>query len=182
MIFLLRFTCLPAHYVPVVSTTTFLVRWLIGNPKPSSPRAPQEPTTSEVTQWHEQFTRARERKITGNTALHQSAHHFRSKKTICMLMVRCQFHRLVMAICRQPNLHAEIQGLFGMATCSLQIHCSCFTSSYWLREREREVWEGEGGERVLAPMYNVFAGFCRSLWARKTENRTKRTGNRTELF
>jgi hypothetical protein len=35
----------------------FVVRWLIGNPKPSSPRAPQEPTASEVTQWHEQFTR-----------------------------------------------------------------------------------------------------------------------------
>jgi hypothetical protein len=35
----------------------FMVRQLIGNPKPSSPKAPQEPTASEVTQWHEQFTR-----------------------------------------------------------------------------------------------------------------------------
>jgi hypothetical protein len=35
----------------------FVVRQLIDNPKPSSPRAPQESTASEVTQWHEQFTR-----------------------------------------------------------------------------------------------------------------------------
>jgi hypothetical protein len=28
----------------------FMVRRLIGNPKPSSPRVPQEPTASEVTQ------------------------------------------------------------------------------------------------------------------------------------
>jgi hypothetical protein len=35
----------------------FMVRRLIGNPKASSPRAPQEPTASEVTRWHEQFTR-----------------------------------------------------------------------------------------------------------------------------
>jgi hypothetical protein len=34
-----------------------VVRRLIGNPKLSSPRAPQKPTASEVAQWHEQFTR-----------------------------------------------------------------------------------------------------------------------------
>jgi hypothetical protein len=35
----------------------FVVRRLIGNLKPSSPRAPQELIASEVTQWHDQFTR-----------------------------------------------------------------------------------------------------------------------------
>jgi hypothetical protein len=38
--------CVDQHYV---------VRRLIGNPHPSSPRVPQEPTTSEVTQWHAQY-------------------------------------------------------------------------------------------------------------------------------
>jgi hypothetical protein len=41
--------CVDQHYV---------VWQLIGNPHPSSPRAPQEPTTSEVTQWHAQYIRA----------------------------------------------------------------------------------------------------------------------------
>jgi hypothetical protein len=44
----LRSRCVDHHFV---------VRRLIGNPKSSSPRAPQQPTASEVTQWHEQFTR-----------------------------------------------------------------------------------------------------------------------------
>jgi hypothetical protein len=35
-----------------------VVRWLIGNPHPNSPRAPQEPTASEITQWHAQYIRA----------------------------------------------------------------------------------------------------------------------------
>jgi hypothetical protein len=41
--------CVDQHYV---------VWWLIGNPHPSSPRALQEPTASEVTQWHAQYIRA----------------------------------------------------------------------------------------------------------------------------
>jgi hypothetical protein len=41
--------CVDQHYV---------VQQLIGNPRPSSPRAPQEPTSSEVTQWHTQYIRA----------------------------------------------------------------------------------------------------------------------------
>jgi hypothetical protein len=46
----------------------FVVRRLIGNPKPSSPRAPQEPNVSEITQWHEQFTRATLRRFAGEGA------------------------------------------------------------------------------------------------------------------
>jgi hypothetical protein len=41
--------CVDQHYV---------VRRLIGDPHPSFPRAPQEPTASEVTQWHAQYIRA----------------------------------------------------------------------------------------------------------------------------
>jgi hypothetical protein len=41
--------CVDQHYV---------VRQLIGNPHSNSRRAPQEPTASEVTQWHEQYIRA----------------------------------------------------------------------------------------------------------------------------
>jgi hypothetical protein len=41
--------CVNQHYV---------IRRLIGNPHPSSLRAPQEPTASEVTQWHAQYIRA----------------------------------------------------------------------------------------------------------------------------
>jgi hypothetical protein len=41
--------CVDQHYV---------VRRLIENPHPSSPRVPQEPTASEVTQWHTQYIRA----------------------------------------------------------------------------------------------------------------------------
>jgi hypothetical protein len=45
------------HASPRYVDLHLVVRWLIGNPKTSSPRASQEPTTSEVAQWHEQFTR-----------------------------------------------------------------------------------------------------------------------------
>jgi hypothetical protein len=46
----------------------FMVWRLIGNPKPNSPRPPQETTASEVTQWHEQFTRATLRRFVGEDA------------------------------------------------------------------------------------------------------------------
>jgi hypothetical protein len=45
------------HANPRCVDLHLVVQWLIGNPKPSSPRAPQEPTANEVAQWHEQFTR-----------------------------------------------------------------------------------------------------------------------------
>jgi hypothetical protein len=45
------------HANPRCVDLHLVVRQLIGNPKPNSPRAPQEPTASEVTRWHEQFTR-----------------------------------------------------------------------------------------------------------------------------
>jgi hypothetical protein len=41
--------CVDQHYV---------VRRLIGYPHPSSLRAPQEPTASEIIQWHAQYIRA----------------------------------------------------------------------------------------------------------------------------
>jgi hypothetical protein len=46
------------HASPRCVNQYYMVRWLIGNPHPSSPRAPQEPTASEVTQWHTQYIRA----------------------------------------------------------------------------------------------------------------------------
>jgi hypothetical protein len=45
------------HANPRCVDLHLMVQRLIGNSKPSSPRAPQKPTTSDVTQWHEQFTR-----------------------------------------------------------------------------------------------------------------------------
>jgi hypothetical protein len=45
------------HASPRCVDLQLMVRRLIDNPKPSSPRASQEPTASEVAQWHEQFTR-----------------------------------------------------------------------------------------------------------------------------
>jgi hypothetical protein len=45
------------HANPRCVDLHLVVQRLIGNPKPSSPRALQEPTTSEIAQWHEQFTR-----------------------------------------------------------------------------------------------------------------------------
>jgi hypothetical protein len=45
------------HASPRYVDQHYVVQWLIGNPHSSSPRAPQEPTASEVTQWHAQYIR-----------------------------------------------------------------------------------------------------------------------------
>jgi hypothetical protein len=52
-----RGSCAYQHANPRCVDHHFVVRRLIGSLKPSSPRELQEPTASELTQWHEQFTR-----------------------------------------------------------------------------------------------------------------------------
>jgi hypothetical protein len=46
------------HASPCCVDQHYVARRLIRNPHPSSPRAPPEPTASEVTQWHTQYIRA----------------------------------------------------------------------------------------------------------------------------
>jgi hypothetical protein len=64
--------CVDQHYV---------VRRLIGNPHPSSSRAPQEPTASEVTQWHTQYIRATLWLFAGEGAKPLTSHRSRPRTT-----------------------------------------------------------------------------------------------------
>jgi hypothetical protein len=64
--------CVDQHYV---------VRRLIRNLHPNSPRASQEPTTSEVTQWHAQYIRATLWLFTEEGAKPLTSHQSRPRTT-----------------------------------------------------------------------------------------------------